>query len=113
DGLEQGLLVLTARDEFVRDWVKEHFLPDLLQTFERMLGDGSGQGTRVRWAISSELTHPVSEPRRPSGRPRPSEPSAAPASVRPPRPERTSVPYSRAQITAALNPKHTFGNFVV
>ena len=27
DGLHDGVLGLTARDEFVRDWVKTHFLP--------------------------------------------------------------------------------------
>jgi chromosomal replication initiator protein len=108
DGLDQGLLALTARDEFVRDWVKEHFLPDLLQTLERSLGE-SAEGTRVRWTISSELSHPVSEPRRPSARPRPPEPPA-PLSTRPSRPP---VAYSRSQVNAALNPKHTFSNFVV
>jgi chromosomal replication initiator protein len=110
DGLEQGLLSLTARDEFVRDWVKEHFLPELLVTLERLLGDT--QGLRVRWAISGDLTHPVSEPRRPSVRPRASEPTAAPPS-RPPRSERPGAVGTRQQVTAALNPKHTFSNFVV
>ncbi|HVJ20264.1 MAG TPA: chromosomal replication initiator protein DnaA [Polyangiaceae bacterium] len=111
DGLEQGLLSLTARDEFVRDWVKEHFLPELLTTLERLLGD-SAHGLRVRWAISGDLTNPVSEPRRPSARPRISEP-VAPPSVRPPRSERPGVVANRQQVTAALNPKHTFSNFVV
>jgi len=111
DGIEQGLLSLTARDEFVRDWVKEHFLPDLLSTLERLLGD-SAQGLRVRWAISGDLSRPVSEPRR-ATRPRPSEPAPAPPSVRPSRSERPSVTAARQQVAAALNPKNTFANFVV
>ena len=32
DGLCDGVLGLTARDEFVRDWVKTHFLPAMLTT---------------------------------------------------------------------------------
>ncbi len=35
DGFETGVLSLTARDEFVRDWVKAHFLPDLLGNLAR------------------------------------------------------------------------------
>jgi chromosomal replication initiator protein len=112
DGLEQGLLSLTARDEFVRDWVKEHFLPELLMTLERLLGD-SGQGLRVRWSISGDLVNPVSEPRRPALRPRVSEPPPAPPSVRGTRSDRPGAGPNRQQMTAALNPKHTFSNFVV
>ena len=80
DGLEQGLLSLSARDEFVRDWVKEHFLPDLLHTLERNLGDNA-QGLRVRWNISSELATPVSEPRRVAARPRPCRLRCDPSAV--------------------------------
>ena len=32
DGIDDHVLTLAARDEFVRDWVREHFLPDLLDT---------------------------------------------------------------------------------
>src|SRR6185503_13519843 len=35
DGLSDGVLGLTARDEFVRDWVKTHFLPAMLSDLER------------------------------------------------------------------------------
>src|SRR6185295_18871231 len=35
DGLRDGVLGLTARDEFVRDWVKTHFLPAMLCDLER------------------------------------------------------------------------------
>src|SRR6187399_1169434 len=38
DGLEHGVLSLSARDEWVRDWVVAHFLPDLLANLERKLG---------------------------------------------------------------------------
>ena len=112
DGFETGQLSLTARDEFVRDWVKAHFLPDLLSHLARLAGEANPAALRVKWSISNGLERPVCQPRR-----RNSEP---PASIAPPsgvssgrpRSERPSR-YSRANLTAALNPKHTFPNFVV
>ena len=74
DGIDDHVLTLAARDEFVRDWVREHFLPDLLDTFRRFLGDTAGPSLEVRWRIASELAAPVSETRRPPAAPRPSEP---------------------------------------
>ena len=50
DGIEHGVLSLTARDEFVRDWVKEHFLPDLLDTLWVASGASRRSGLAVRWA---------------------------------------------------------------
>jgi chromosomal replication initiator protein len=112
DRLEAGVLELTARNEFVRDWVKDHFLPDLVAQLERLLGS---DGLRVRWRISSQLDRPVcrKEPQdevgretdRPTPRPAPRSeraPSVRPASVRP-----VSI------LAAMLNPKYTFDNFVV
>ena len=110
DGFETGLLSLTARDEFVRDWVKAHFLPDLLSHLARLSGESNPASLRVKWNISNRLDRPVCQPRR-----RNSDAPAAPAATltggraRSERPSR----YSKAQLTAALNPKHTFPNFVV
>jgi len=110
DGFETGLLSLTARDEFVRDWVKAHFLPDLLSHLARLSGETNPAALRVKWNISNRLDRPVCQPRR-----RNPEPQAAPpppsvsGRMRSERPSR----YSKAQLTAALNPKHTFSNFVV
>lgn len=93
EGFEHGVLGLTARDEFVRDWVKAHFLPDLLTNLGRLSGEPGG-ALRVTWSISNRLTRPVCEPKRST--PRPSKPEAMPASRRSERP--TAVPrYSRAQ----------------
>ena len=105
DGIDERVLTLAARDEFVRDWVREHFLPDLLDTFRRFLGDAGAPSLEVRWRIASELAAPVSESRRPPAPARPSEP---PPSAKP----RISVA-PRSQLAEALNPKHTFKNFVV
>ncbi|HVZ34325.1 MAG TPA: DnaA N-terminal domain-containing protein, partial [Polyangiaceae bacterium] len=42
DGLSDGVLGLTARDEFVRDWVKTHFLPAMLGDLEQSIGRAVG-----------------------------------------------------------------------
>jgi chromosomal replication initiator protein len=124
DGLVEGVLALTARDEFVRDWVKAHFLPDLLANLDQLLAEEAPQGIRVDWRISGRIEQPVCEakpqqPARPKSTPPPdsrgSEWPAAPRSERPSGirlPDRPSM-YSRAALTAILNPKHTFPNFVV
>ncbi|HTM44365.1 MAG TPA: chromosomal replication initiator protein DnaA [Polyangiaceae bacterium] len=52
-------LSLTARDEFVRDWVKTHFLPSLLSKLEQQLGLTPPHRIDVRWMISKELVTPV------------------------------------------------------
>src|SRR6188768_4054948 len=83
DGFEHGVLGLTARDEFVRDWVKAHFLPDLLTNLGRLTGEPSA-ALRVTWSISNQLVRPVCEPKRAT--PRPSKPDAMPASRRSERP---------------------------
>jgi len=107
DGIEDGVLSLAARDEFVRDWVKNHFLPDLLDAMRGYLGGDPQKALEVRWRISGDIPAPVSEPRRSS--PPPSRrPSEAPSA---PRPRLAAVP--RTGLADALNPKHTFGNFVV
>src|SRR5689334_1526701 len=38
DGLVDGVLSLRARDEFVREWVDDHFLPFVTEHLERMTG---------------------------------------------------------------------------
>src|SRR3954463_1017882 len=58
DGLSDGVLGLTARDEFVRDWVKTHFLPTMLGDIEAA-GSGPDTGIRVDWRISSQLAAPI------------------------------------------------------
>ena len=112
DGFETGLLCLTARDEFVRDWVKAHFLPDLLGHLARLAGEGNPASLRVKWNISNGLDRPVCQPRRRNTEPPASIPPSSGLSSGRQRTERPSR-YSRAQLTAVLNPKHTFSNFVV
>ena len=111
DGLVENVLTLTARDEFVRDWVKEHFIPDLLSNLEAM-SESSSESLRVEWKIAKVLDTPVC----------PASPKTDPSSSRlrrskapSLRPTGRSVPpnWSAAQISTTLNPKYTFGAFVV
>lgn len=106
DGLDGDVLLLTARDEFVRDWVKTHFLPDIMLELERR----RGSPVRVEWRVSSRIERPVCEPRPAAPPParetsRPRRLTDGPASVRP--------RADNAALSAALNPKQTFENFVV
>ena len=59
DGYNDGVLGLTARDEFVRDWVKTHFLPAMLGDIEQASGLTPDSGIRVDWRISSQLASPI------------------------------------------------------
>ncbi len=55
DGLTEGVLHLSARDEFVRDWVKEHFLPTLVAQLRAEIG----AQIEVHWSIAAQLSTPV------------------------------------------------------
>ncbi len=107
DGIERGLLRLSARDEFVRDWVKEHYQPALVNTLESVLN----HPVHVHWAVSANLSAPIcapaaveeAEPKRPR-RLRMSERLERPA----------PTPYlARGTTREQLNLKYTFRNFVV
>ncbi len=117
DCLENGVLQLTARDEFVRDWVKTHFLPDLVGNLNVLL-ETRDPGIRVEWRISSEVKNPVCEVKPRSQRAsRPPSVPPAPTTVAtrstPPRSTERPLSSLRAALLSALNPKHTFANFVV
>jgi chromosomal replication initiator protein len=58
DGVEEGVVRLTARDEFVRDWVADHFLPTLKGRLEDLLGGELS----VRWQVDKNLLVPVCPP---------------------------------------------------
>ncbi|HEV8547529.1 MAG TPA: chromosomal replication initiator protein DnaA [Polyangiaceae bacterium] len=108
DGIEGRVVSLAARDEFVRDWVKNHFLPDLLDALRGFLGGDTGHALEVRWRISGDLSSPVSEGRRSAPPPPVRRPSEAPSAPRP-----RLIGSWRASFMEVLNPKHTFSNFVV
>jgi len=108
DGIDGRTLSLAARDEFVRDWVKDHFLPDLLDAMRGHLGGDATPALEVRWRISGDLPAPVSDQRRSTPPPSRSRPPEVPSVPRP-----RIVSPARAQFLEQLNPKHTFSNFVV
>jgi chromosomal replication initiator protein len=142
DALDDGVLSLRARDEFVREWVEDHFLPTLTDHIR----EATGWSVQVAWTIDGSLASPIADqPSSPPVRPRALSvrPIAPPApalrsSAPPPPPsaaelqaERASgvhpvVPPSSAPqglgapaigLAAAplegLNPKYTFSSFVV
>ena len=57
DGLTEGVLGLRARDEFVREWVDEHFLPTLTDHLRAR----TGLSIQVAWTIDGVLDSPVVE----------------------------------------------------
>lgn len=115
DGLTDGVLTLRARDEFVRQWVDEYFLP----TVSEQLRERTGLSIQVRWSIDASLDRPVAD------RPTPFAPVRMKSlSVRPPAMEDApsgvhSIAPEPGRLVAAappvegLNPKNTFANFVV
>ena len=67
DGLSDGVLSLRARDEWVREWVDEHFMPTLA---DQLRGE-TGWSIQVAWTIDGALDQPVvREQSPPSVRPR-------------------------------------------
>ncbi len=130
DSFTEGVLSLRARDEFVREWVDEHFVPTLAD----FIASQSGFSVQVAWTIDVGMEAPVVErPVTPSVRmraltvgtedaPPPSVPppasrreghsGAAPSVPAPPAP-----PPARMQAVGppieGLNGKYTFSNFVI
>lgn len=116
EGLTDGVLSLRARDEFVREWVEQHFLP----TLSDYLRAQTGLSIQTAWTVGGDLERPVVDgPVAPAVRPRllrPSTPPAPPAPVT--NPDSGPVSARRPSALAApppitLNPKYTFANFVV
>ncbi|MBN1611789.1 MAG: chromosomal replication initiator protein DnaA [Polyangiaceae bacterium] len=129
------VLELCARDEFVRDWVKAHFIPAILEHMSSTLGESGMDALRVEWRICQQIARPVSdvalapvtarrtEREQDEDPARMSEPSAGslpPPSNRPGDRRSSRPPWfrverggSRLPVGLSLNPKHTFANFVV
>ena len=123
DGLDENTLQLSARNEFVRDWVHDHFVPDLIDQLAAALG---AQRVMVKWKIQRDLMSPVVEPQtnhqcepadvahneagersRITSRPPPTSGTKRPSGY--PRLERSY----NIEVWQALNPKFTFDNFIV
>ena len=114
DGLLDGVLSLRARDEFVREWVDDYFLPTLT---DHIRGQ-TGWSVQVAWTVDCALDRPViDQPSAPPVRPRAL--TTRPSSVPPTGAELSSSPRVRVMPVVAappvegLNPKYTFSNFVI
>jgi len=119
DQLTDGVLALRARDEFVRQWVDDYFLPTLTERLRAQ----TGWSIQVRWSIDIGLDRPAAarkassfppvRPRTLSLRPGPDDHAFAPTSD----PNRMASDTSRVVAMGppveGLNPKGTFANFVV
>ncbi len=106
------VLTLRAQNEFVLDWVRTNFMPDLRDQLFAL----SGIAVQVNWILDPRLERPIatatmSQPVRPR-----------PLSILPPKDERTS-PITAVERSAMgdrrrpppedINPRFTFSNFVV
>jgi chromosomal replication initiator protein len=131
DDLTDGVLTLRVQNEFVLEWVKANFLPTLTDKIRAL----SGWSVQVAWTVDPHLATPVStrsliQPVRPRAialRPLSMTPSPAPglAPVRgpteiaratedaAPAPAPGPVLVRRGTVPEDINPKHTFGTFVV
>lgn len=114
EGLIDGVLSLRARDEFVRDWVEQHFLPTLADYLRAQ----TGLSIQTAWSVGGDLESPVVDgPIAPAVRPRVLRPSAAPPPALPegwePAPASARRPNLAPPPPITLNPKYTFANFVV
>lgn len=137
DGMTDGVVCLRARDEFVREWVDQHFLPTLVD----YLRSQTGWSVQVAWSVGGQLERPVAFGRPDSAslpvRPRPLQPDRPIASsngvhatddvveASPPASRRNGAssngvagsangrPSAPPPPIEGLNPKYTFANFVV
>lgn len=116
DGLTDGVLCLRSRDEFVRQWVEDYFLPTVVER----LRDQTGLSIQLRWTIDGSLERPVADrpasyppvnPRALSVRPQPAEEGSGVRRTLPENPVPRMV--AAAAPIEGLNGKYTFGNFVV
>ena len=129
DGMTDGVVNLRARDEFVREWVDQHFLPTLVD----YLRSQTGWSVQIAWSVGGDLERPVASGTQvtpPAGgvRPRSLTPNGTPIAERlsddveqgaVARSEDVLPPSRRPKANIAppplegLNPKYTFANFVV
>ncbi len=108
DGESNGTLQLRARDEFVRDWVRDHFQPALIDEIQHQCGDRFN----VVWTIDPNLDRPIS-----CSKPKPSVVPRAVHVVQSGEPttEGSETPPAPPRVVPLLgvSPKNTFANFVV
>ena len=117
DGMTDGIVSLRARDEFVREWVDQHFLPTLVD----YLRSQTGWSVQVAWSVGGDLERPVALGQSPT----PIRTRALSTNIQAAGPTDDvdgaveAMPPSRRSAKPppppleGLNPKYTFPNFVV
>ena len=125
DGLTDGVLSLRARDEFVRQWVEDYFLPTLTESPARAHGaehpgalDHRRRRSSTRWPIGRRPSRPCARAR---SRCAPARPTTGRAQSRARRrlgrarrgTRGGARRRRRAPPIEGLNAKYTFANFVV
>ncbi len=118
DDLTDGVLSLRATDLFVRDWVCDHYLPSIVEHLRQHTGlsiQPAWSVGGVERAVSAEPDEAPAAPKRvaraSSRRPPPPMPAPAPVAVAAPVVAAAPAPLPPAP--EGMNPKYTFGNFVV
>ncbi len=76
DGCVDGMVALRAANEFVREWVEEHFLPTLRDELQSL----TGWSVRFSWTLDTGLDRPVAD------KPLQAPVRARPLTLRPPAP---------------------------
>ena len=124
DGMTDGVVCLRARDEFVREWVDQHFLPTLVD----YLRSQTGWSVQIAWSVGGELERPVASSlgeavasgmrvrnyvSNGTHAVRTDDAVSAPAEDEPPVSRRTATAKVTPPPLEGLNPKYTFANFVV
>src|ERR1700738_392787 len=57
DGMTDGVVSLRARDEFVREWVDQHFLPTLVD----YLRSQTRWSVQIAWSVGGDLDRRVAQ----------------------------------------------------
>ena len=102
DDLTEGVLTLRAQNEFVMDWVKTNFLPEIVTQIREI----AGWSVQVNWVLDPKLDDPVAS----SGMSSPVRPRALSLDTSD-EPQADSGP--RLPAPEDINPRHTFSNFVI
>jgi chromosomal replication initiator protein len=110
DGITEGVLSLRARDEFVREWVDQHFLPTLTD----YLRSQTGWSVQVAWSVGGPLERPIVDA--PAAQPVRARALTTKGSAE--APAKANGASSRGiqaapPVLEGLNPKYTFANFVI
>jgi chromosomal replication initiator protein len=123
DGMTDGVVCLRARDEFVREWVDQHFLPTIVD----YLRSQTGWSVQIAWSVGGNLERPVATSLSDvaasvRGRPLVAYAELERSNVHALHPAASSAEETRpvsapsrapAPPVEGLNPKYTFANFVV